>query len=127
MGEANILVEADKLRVLVVEDYDAIRRNVARLLSIRGCDVETAASCSEALERLGPFGVGIFDCSLSDGDGVELAAALIRLGRVARATFYTGGSDPARIARAVKVGAVVIKGDGMETLLRAVVQRPDPG
>jgi ActR/RegA family two-component response regulator len=116
-GEA---VEGRPSTVLVVEDEELVREVVVRALSFYGHTVVTAASCSEALKHPGPFHVGIFDIRLGDGCGIELAAELLRQGRVARAIFYTGGADPARITRAVDLGTVVSKGDGLEPLLRAL-------
>jgi DNA-binding NarL/FixJ family response regulator len=106
--------------VLVVEDEEPVREVVVRALLRYGHTVVAAASCSDASKHPGPFDVGIFDIGLGDGDGIELATELLRQGRVARAIFYTGGADPARITQAVELGTVVSKGDGLEPLLRAL-------
>jgi two-component system, OmpR family, KDP operon response regulator KdpE len=105
--------------VLVVEDEELVREVVVRLLSTRGYEVVTAASCAEALKQSGPFDVGIFDIGLGDGCGIELAAGLLHHGKVGRAIFYTSGADSGRITRAGKLGILVGKGSGMDLLLRA--------
>jgi DNA-binding response OmpR family regulator len=110
----------DANTVLVVEDEESMRRLVALTLSASGHRVVAAASCAETLDHPGPFALGIFDISLGDGCGVELAAELLRQGRVARVIFFTGGVEPDRISRAGALGTVVSKGDGIESLLRAL-------
>ena len=106
--------------VLVVDDDEPLRRTPARTLLANGNEVTTAGSCSEAMSLAGPFDVGIFDIQLGDGCGVELAAAMLADGKVQRAVFYTGGAAFSQIVRAVEIGTVVSKGDGVATLLRAV-------
>jgi DNA-binding NarL/FixJ family response regulator len=110
----------EKNTVLVVEDEDSVRRLLSQALSAEGHSVVAAASCSETANHPGPFDVGIFDISLGDGCGVELAAELLRQGKVARAIFFTGGVDAARISRACALGTVVSKGDGIGSLLAAL-------
>ena len=115
-------MERQTRTVLLVEVHDVVRRAVARLLSAKGYEVATAASCSKALSQAGPFAVGIFDLSVGDGDGVALAADLLRQGRISRAIFYTGSAEPAQINAASEVGEVISNGDGTKKLLRALGQ-----
>jgi CheY-like chemotaxis protein len=106
--------------VLVVEDEELVREVVVRLLSTKGHEVVTAASCAEALKQSGPFDAAIFDIGLGDGCGIDLAAELLPQGRVHRAIFYTGGAALDRLTRAAGLCIVVSKGGGMEPLLRAL-------
>lgn len=63
-----------KLRVLVVEDDQAIRLMLQSTLDVEGFDVRTAVSVSEAgaLLRHAAPDVVLLDLGLPDGDGIEL-------------------------------------------------------
>jgi signal transduction histidine kinase/CheY-like chemotaxis protein len=62
------------LRVLLVEDHEASREALRRLLEARGHAVTTAASVAEAREgsRQGPFDLVLTDIGLPDGSGYEI-------------------------------------------------------
>jgi two-component system KDP operon response regulator KdpE len=62
------------LRVLVVEDDQAIRSMLQSTLAVEGFEVQTAVSVSEAraLLRHAPPDVVLLDLGLPDGDGSEL-------------------------------------------------------
>ena len=66
------------LRVLIVEDEEAVRRPMARYLARRGAEVEEAADGVEALERLNarPPSVILADLRMPRMGGVELYAQL---------------------------------------------------
>ena len=106
--------------VLVVEDDDGVRRAICRALMAVGCHAVMATSCAEARAQAGSFAIGVFDIQLGDGCGVELAAELLRDGKIPRAIFFTGGADGTTLLRALKLGNVISKADGVETLARAV-------
>jgi CheY-like chemotaxis protein len=63
------------MRILVVEDHDATRLGLMRLLRQAGHDVTTATGVAEAQSLLEghPFDLLICDHSLPDGDGGALA------------------------------------------------------
>ena len=73
-------------KVLIVDDELMVRRATAALLTRDGFEVTVAASPAEVppLER---FSVGVFDVSLSGGDGIAFAQAMIDAGRVVEAIF----------------------------------------
>ncbi len=60
--------------VLVVDDEEVLRRNLARYLRLNGFDVETCPSAEAALELLGsrPFGLVITDLRMPGMDGLQL-------------------------------------------------------
>jgi CheY-like chemotaxis protein len=64
------------IRVLVVEDQEAMRDYLARILGDAGMDATVAASAAEALQRLGPDGLRpqllVSDIGMPDVDGYEL-------------------------------------------------------
>ena len=64
------------IQVLVVEDQEAMRDYLARILGDAGMDVTVAASAAEALQRLGPDGFRpqllVSDIGMPDVDGYEL-------------------------------------------------------
>jgi CheY-like chemotaxis protein/anti-sigma regulatory factor (Ser/Thr protein kinase) len=66
------------LRLLVVEDHDATRDVLARLLRREGHTVAAAASVTEALATAGKqtFDLVLSDLGLPDGTGLELVAEL---------------------------------------------------
>ena len=65
-------------RVLLVEDHEATRNSLAKLLIRRGYDVRTAASLTEArrLATTASFDLLLSDLGLPDGNGCELMAEL---------------------------------------------------
>lgn len=66
------------LRVLLVEDHDASRLSLTRLLTSRNLEVIGAASAREALQKASvhTFDFVISDIGLPDGDGFALMKAL---------------------------------------------------
>jgi two-component system, OmpR family, KDP operon response regulator KdpE len=72
------------LRVLVVEDDQAIRSMLQSTLAVEGFEVQTAVSLSEAraLLRHAPPDVVLLDLGLPDGDGSELVRDARQLGDI---------------------------------------------
>lgn len=72
------------LRVLVVEDDQAIRSLLQSTLAVEGFEVQTAVSLSEAraLLRHAPPDVLLLDLGLPDGDGSELVRDARQLGSI---------------------------------------------
>jgi CheY-like chemotaxis protein len=66
------------LRILVVEDHEATRETLVRLLTRRGHHVESGTSVAEGLERARRcnFDLVISDLGLPDGHGNDLMRAL---------------------------------------------------
>ena len=104
-------------RLLVVEDDAVVARALERSLRRAGYRVTRAASCKEARAVEGPFGAGVFDIDLVDGDGVTLAMELCESHIVARCVFFTGSASSEHHARAQTVGPVVLKSAPLALLL----------
>jgi DNA-binding NarL/FixJ family response regulator len=111
---------ADQVRVLLVEDSQLTLRATARALRSKGFAVEVARSCAEARLQGRHFDTGVFDIHLGDGSGVELAQAMTFNRQVEHAVFYTGGTCQQVLRRAVRLGPVVPKSEGVEVLVSVV-------
>jgi DNA-binding response OmpR family regulator len=103
------------VRVLILEDDDAIRHTIVRVLRGSGDEIVEAGCCADA-RSAGACDIGVFDVELPDGDGVELARELLDLGAILAVVFYTGSLTE----RATELGVVVAKGDDMTKLKAAV-------
>ena len=70
-------------RILVIDDEDAIRRVVRRLLELEGHAITEAASGSEALQVLGQqsFDVILTDVYMPNLDGIELLRQIQKTGQ----------------------------------------------
>ena len=103
------------MRTLVLEDDPIIRRAVVRVLRKGGDEIVEACCCAEARAAT-DCTLGVFDVDLPDGDGVELAQELLRVGQVKAVVFYTGRP----VIRAAHVGVVVTKGSDAAELRAAL-------
>ena len=97
--------------VLVVEDDDAIRNNIARLLKLEGYEVSAAANGTEGLERARALrpDVVISDINMPGMDGFALVEAL-RADPVFATTvimLLTALDDRASMRRGMGTGALV--------------------
>jgi len=107
MADAN---DAARLRVLLVEDNDALRRGIGLGLREAGCRVEEAASGDEAIARLADPGlpvphVVVTDLRLPGADGVQvLRAALAREPRTGVVVMTAYGSIETAV-EAMRLGA----------------------
>lgn len=109
-------------RLLVVEDDVTVARALARTLARRGFAVALARSCTAARALAQPFDFAVLDLDLPDGNGVELARALMDNQRVPSVMFFTGSRDPALLARARALGPVVMKTSGNSEVLAVLTQ-----
>ena len=95
--------------ILIVEDDDAIRNNVTRMLKLEGFDIVSATNGRLGLERLRQVmpDVVISDVSMPEMDGFELLEA-IRGDRALAATpvmLLTALDDRASMRRGMTAGA----------------------
>ncbi len=104
-------------RLLVVEDDVTVARALFRTLARHGFAVDVARSCSAARTLTQFFDFAILDLDLPDGNGVDLARELIASSRVPSVVFFSGSRDAALLARARRVGAVVMKSSGTNEIL----------
>jgi DNA-binding NarL/FixJ family response regulator len=84
------------LRLVLIEDHQALREGLELLLGREGCEVVgtagTAEQGRELIERLDPD-VALVDIRLGEGSGIELTAALVDADPERRVVLYTGSSD----------------------------------
>jgi CheY-like chemotaxis protein len=112
-------------RVLVVDDNDALRENLAECLQAEGYAVDSAASGAEALERLERApqpAVVLLDLMMPGMDGAALAATIRADGRWAAIRLVITTGHSASRVRDLPVDAVLMKPFGVDDLL-AVLKR----
>jgi two-component system, response regulator RegA len=109
-------------RLLVVEDDVTVARALSRTFARRGFAVALARSCAAARALAQEFDFAILDLDLPDGNGVDLARHLMRSGSVPTVVFFSGSSDAALLARARRVGTVVVKSAGTSEILALLTQ-----
>ena len=113
-------MECSAQRLLVVEDDVTVARALSRTLARRGYAVAICRSCSAARTLAQTFDFAVLDLDLPDGNGVDLARDLMAGGRVPSVLFFTGSSDSAMLARARRMGTVVMKAAGTGPVLASL-------
>ena len=81
-------------RILVVDDQKDILEMLADVLSVRGFEVDVAASAAEALERIKEtiYDAAILDFNLPDMDGVMLHRQIRQMDKeLAERTLFMSG------------------------------------
>jgi DNA-binding response OmpR family regulator len=104
-------------RLLVVEDDVTVARALSRTLARAGFSVACARSCGAARALVQSFDFAILDLDLPDGNGVNLARVLMSSGKVPTVLFFTSCTDSALLARAGRMGAIVMKSLGSSPVL----------
>jgi DNA-binding NarL/FixJ family response regulator len=96
------------LRLVIVEDHQALREGLELLLDREGCHVVgaagTAAEGRKLIERLSPD-VALVDIRLGDESGIELTRTLIDADPDRRVVLYTGSSDVELLTSGLDSGA----------------------
>src|SRR5919205_274027 len=96
------------LRVVIVEDHQALREGLELLLDREGCQVlgtaGTAAEGRRLIERLRPD-VALVDIRLGEDSGIELTRQLLDGDPDRRVVLYTGSSDVELLASGLDSGA----------------------
>jgi FixJ family two-component response regulator len=114
------------LTVFVVDDDEAMRLSLARLLRSADWNVETFASGSKFLERAPLTGRGciLLDVKMPGMDGLELHESLSAVGISLPVIFLSGNSDIPMSVRAMKHGAVdfLVKPVQDEVLFQVMAQ-----
>ncbi|WP_264211102.1 ATP-binding protein [Leisingera thetidis] len=80
-------------RILVVDDEDTVRRAVAGLLQLRGCEVQQADGYDAALAQLqanGPFDGAVIDMTMPGRSGWETLSGLLALQPGLNAVMMSG-------------------------------------
>ncbi len=126
-------MDTSPARVLVVDDNDALRENLAEALELEGFAVAVAPTGEAALDRLAhepPPGVVLLDLKLPGMSGADLLARIRRDPRLAgvRVVMTTGAVGVRSLTSAAD--AVLMKPFGVRELLSALARvgagRPAP-
>jgi DNA-binding NarL/FixJ family response regulator len=84
------------LRLVLIEDHQALREGLELLLAREGCEVVGAAGTAEdgrgLVEELEPD-VSLIDIRLGGESGIDLTASLVDADPERRVVLYTGSSD----------------------------------
>jgi FixJ family two-component response regulator len=98
----------DKPLILVVDDDEAVRNALLRLLAEAGLEARGFGSTGEFLLQPPPDRPGclLLDVRLPGPSGLELQAVLLRHGVTVPVVFLTAHADVASSVRAMKAGAV---------------------
>jgi DNA-binding NarL/FixJ family response regulator len=84
------------MRLVLIEDHQALREGLELLLGREGCEVVgtagTAAEGLELIERLEPD-VSLVDIRLGEESGIDLTRRLLESDAERRVVLYTGSSD----------------------------------
>ena len=120
------MIEANPLRVLLVDDHAAVRAGVEAVLA-REHDLESLPSGATpdgavAAVRAHRPDVAVVDHNLRTGDGLTLTRRLKALPHAPAVLIYTAFADPALTVAAVVAGAdgIVGKGGDADELCRAI-------
>jgi FixJ family two-component response regulator len=110
--------------VHVVDDDASFLRALSGMLRAVGFNVRSFASAAELLAQSGPESRGcvVTDLSMPDMDGLELQAALRKIGAVLPVVFLTGRGDIPSSVHAMRGGAIdfLEKHATQEELLAAI-------
>ncbi len=95
-------------RILIADDDELTRQNLAQSVLAFGYECETASSGEEALQKLrrGCFDSAVCDILMPMGDGLEVLKRLRVAGSKMPIVLMTGFSTPATAIEATKLGAI---------------------
>jgi DNA-binding NtrC family response regulator len=96
-----------KLSVLIVDDELLIRKSLSKVLRARGCDVETASTGAEGLEKVAEIQpqVMILDMRLPDTDGLTVLERARQADPLLQVIVITAFGDVQSAVEAMKLGA----------------------
>jgi DNA-binding NarL/FixJ family response regulator len=96
------------LRLVLIEDHQALREGLELLLGREGCEVVgtagTAAEGKALVEALAPD-VALVDIRLGEDDGIELTRELLDTDPERRIVLYTGSADEELLFSGLDSGA----------------------
>jgi DNA-binding NarL/FixJ family response regulator len=96
------------LRLVLIEDHQALREGLELLLGREGCEVVgtagTAGEGLELIERLEPD-VSLVDIRLGEESGIDLTRRLLESDADRRVVLYTGSSDVELLVSGLDSGA----------------------
>jgi len=111
-----LVIPADALRLLLVEDDEDCRLSLSMLLQAVGHQVTAVATCADARARLQTerYALVLLDVRLRDGSGLDLIPAVRALHPAAKVVIVSGSSEDAAPTSA---DAVILKGSDPEKML----------
>jgi FixJ family two-component response regulator len=116
--------------VFVVDDDEAVRKAISRLLRSTGIAVAVFASPREFLAQYNPATPGclVLDIAMPDFNGLQLQTALTEKGCILPIIFFTGHGDVSKSVQAMKQGAFdflskPVKDKDLLTAVRAAIER----
>jgi len=116
--------------VFVVDDDEAVRKAVSRLLRSAGIATAVFASPREFLAQYNPATPGclVLDIAMPDFNGLQLQTALTEKGCILPIIFFTGHGDVSKSVQAMKQGAFdflskPVKDKDLITAVRAAIER----
>jgi DNA-binding NtrC family response regulator len=94
--------------ILIVDDDDGVRENLAELFQVVGYSVETAGSAPEAMEKLADLDVDLLltDYRMPGPNGVQLIESARRIKPNLRAILMTAFGDSFTEIESVRRGAI---------------------
>jgi len=123
-------MENRPVRVLVVDEEEALTTLVTLALELEGWQVRTAATAAEALDAAASFApdIVLLDMGLPDAPGTDVVAAMRADGSTAAVVFLTGRAEHEHRAAAFAAGAddYLTKPFGLEEVvdrLQPIVRR----
>jgi len=93
-------------KVTVIDDDPTMLRAIARLLRVKGFDVETFASAEAFLASTGKATCLVLDVNLGGMSGIELRRRLVASGAQPPTIFITAVDDEATYKEATEAGCV---------------------
>lgn len=119
--------------VLIVDDDEAFRNRLARVLERRGFLVTMAEGVEDARTAMrgGGHNYAVLDMKLGDGNGTDIVPELRRVNPSVRIVMLTGFGNIASAVHAIKMGAVDYLAkpadpDDIEKALLAQGNKPEP-
>jgi len=105
--ESALMASTPDHTVFVVDDDEAVRKAVSRLLRSAGIAAAVFASPMEFLAQYNPATPGclVLDMAMPDLDGLQLQTALNEKGCILPIIFLTGHGDVSKSVQAMKQGA----------------------
>jgi len=114
-------------RLLIVDDDDAILRSLSRILKLKGYDVDTARTGSEAIEKSKTnfYNLALLDIKLPDMEGTELLKRMHETYPKMIKIMITGYPDLKNAVESLNAGAdaYLIKPVSVQKLIGVVRQK----
>lgn len=135
MAPESSITDSGPLRVWLLEDHDAFRRNIMRLLSHAPdiCAEQSFSSAEAMLAQLNadsaPPDILLLDLGLPGMSGLEVITEVLRLAPSCRIIVLTVFEDEEKISRALTSGACgyLLKTAGPDEITGAIRQAADGG